>query len=100
MNNFILVGNIEREPEIKETNSGLKYCQLLIREKRTFKNSDGKYESDLYNVTLWKNLAEGEYKEGSFVAVRGRLQANNYDKEGVTYYHPDLVAEKVQFIEC
>ena len=33
------------------------------------------------------------------IAVKGRLQANNYEpKEGQVYYNAEIVAEKVSFI--
>lgn len=101
MNQFIIIGRALNKPEINKTNSGNSVCQLLVEVQRSYKNGDGDYENDIFAVTLWKSVADqcAEYVEkGMMLGIKGRLQENNYTKDDETYYHPEMVAEKVSFL--
>ena len=103
MNQFILVGKVQEKPTMNETANGIKFSSFVINSKRDYKNSDGTYDSDLYKITLWKDLAENTkdlLKKGALVGVKGRINANNLEKEdGTTYYNSDLVGERVSVLE-
>ncbi len=96
MNGFYLVGRITGKPEKVETSSGLSLCRLRLSVNRT--NRDQAEEAEIYEIVLFRGLAEMKYEEGSNVAVSGRLQANNFDKEGTIYYHANLIGNSVTVI--
>lgn len=100
MNQFTIVGRVAEKPVIKESASGNRFCQLLIEEVRPYKNANGESDSDVYAITLWKGLTEANFKKGEVVGVKGRLQSNNYEKDGNVYYRVDFIAEKVTFIDA
>ncbi len=100
MNQIILVGRVIAKPSIRETSSGNKVGHLLLEVTRPYKNAEGDYENEVFDVTLWKSLAEEAEKrieENMSVGIKGRLAANNYLKENEVYYRSDVVAEKITF---
>ena len=100
LNFMVLVGKVKEIPEIRLTAAGTKIATLEV--DRGFRNSNGEYDQDVFNVVLWRGVAEtcaDLLRPGSVVAVKGRLQAHNYEpKEGQIYYNAEIVAEKVSFI--
>ena len=102
LNNAVIVGRIVQDPELKETERGGKLANIVLAVPRSFKNSNGEYETDFINCTLWRGIAEStvEYcKKGDLVGVKGRIQTNNYeDTSGHKKYTTEVVAEKVTFL--
>ena len=102
VNSTVLVGKVKEVPQIRTTSAGAKMATMLLEVNRSFRNSNGEFDRDLFSVVLWRGVAETcseLLKPGSLVAVRGRLQAHNYEpKEGQMYYNAEVVAEKVTFL--
>lgn len=102
MNKVYLIGNLTRDPELAETNSGIAVCRFAIAVNRTYSSSDGTRETDFFNITVWRAQAEncGRYlKKGSKVAIVGSLQNRSYeDKEGIKRNVTDIVASEVEFL--
>ena len=85
LNQVVLVGRLTRDPEVIETDNEKKVSNLSLAISRPFKNMDGEYETDFVEVTLWNAIAENtaEYcKKGDVVGIRGRIQVDNYEKDG------------------
>lgn len=102
MNKVILIGNLTRDPELAETNSGIAVCRFSIAVNRSYSSSDGNRETDFFNITVWRAQAEncGRYlKKGSKVAIVGSLQNRSYeDRDGVKRNVTDIVASEVEFL--
>lgn len=102
MNKVYLIGNLTRDPELSETNSGIAVCRFAIAVNRSYNNADGERITDFFNITVWRTQAEncGKYlKKGSKVAVVGSLQNRTYDdKEGIKRQVTDIVANEVEFL--
>ena len=100
MNQVALVGRLASDPEVKTVNNRSRtYFPLAVQ--RSFKNQDGEYEADFISVVLWNGIAENacEYcSKGDLVGVRGRLQTNNYEKDGNMVYVTEVIAEKISFL--
>jgi len=102
LNQYIVVGRIKELPLIRETSGGNKVSTLLLEVDRNFKNSEGFYETDLFQITLWKGIAETTVhlaEVGCLVAIKGRIQSSQYEnKEGLQFYNYEIIAEKVSFL--
>lgn len=101
LNQLIIVGRLVRNPEIKklENNKSVMYITLAV--PRSFKNSDGVYETDFIDCILWDVVAKTaeEYcKKGDIVGVRGRIQTRNYEKDNEKKYVTEIIAEKLTFL--
>lgn len=102
MNKVFLIGNLTRDPELSETNSGVSVCRFAIAVNRRFSSGDGERQTDFFNVTAWRNLAEtvARYtKKGNKVAVVGSIQIRNYeDNNGQRRTFVDVIADDVEFL--
>lgn len=102
LNNVVLIGNLTRDPELRYTPSGLPVCTLRLAVNRNFTNSQGKIETDYFNVVVWRNQAEkcAEYlNKGRQVAVTGRLQSSSWEAaDGQKRTTIEVVADRVVFL--
>lgn len=102
MNNFMCVGRIVADPELKELENGKKVSTVTVAVPRSYKNSDGEYETDFFDCTLWNDLANStcEYcQKGDTIGIRGRLETRVYeDSEGNKKKKLEVVADRVTFL--
>lgn len=73
LNQTVIVGRIARDPELRETENGKKVTNVTLAVPRSFKNSNGEYETDFINCVLWKGIAEStvEYcHKGDLVGIK------------------------------
>lgn len=101
MNKVFLIGNLTRDPEQSETQSGVTLCRFAIAVNRNY-GGDGERKTDFFNVVAWRGLAEtvARYaKKGNKVAVSGSIELRNYeDSQGVKRTGVDIVAQDVEFL--
>ena len=102
MNKVFLIGNLTRDPELSETNSGVSLCRFSIAVNRNYGSADGERKTDFFNIVAWRGLAEtvSRYaKKGNKVAVSGSIELRNYeDSQGVKRTGVDIVAQDVEFL--
>lgn len=102
MNKVFLIGNLTRDPELSETNSGISVCRFGLAVNRQYSSSDGERETDFFNITAWRGTAENiaRYcKKGNKVAVFGNIQMRSYeDRDGNKRTAVDIVAQDVEFL--
>ncbi len=103
MNRVILIGRLTRDPELRNTASGMAVCQITVAVNRRTSQSGAGPEADFISVNVWDKQAENvaKYlKKGSQVAVEGRIQTRNYENnEGRRVYVTEVVASNVQFLD-
>ena len=95
VNKIILVGNVGRDPEIRETQNGNRVANLSLATNRRGATSNGEAEerTDWHRLTLWNRLAQfaDEYvNKGDRVYVEGRLEYDSYERDGVTIPTADV----------
>lgn len=101
MNRVILLGRLTRDPEQRQTQSGVEVSTFTLAVNRQFKNKNGDYEADFIRCVAFNRTAQliGQYlRKGSQCAVEGRIQTRNYEKDGQRYYVTEVVVDRVQFI--
>lgn len=103
INRVVLVGRLTRDPEMRQTQSGIAVTRFTLACDRPFTGQDGKREADFIDCTVWRKQAENvaQYlKKGSLAGVEGRLQISSYDdKDGQKRYRAEVVADSVRFLE-
>jgi single-strand DNA-binding protein len=101
LNKAQLIGNITRDPEIRQTPNGQMVGTIGIATNRTWKDTQGNKQdaTEFHNVVVWGRLAEicGQYlKKGTKVYFEGRLQTRSWDDEsGKKNYRTEIVAENM-----
>ncbi len=102
MNKVILIGNLTRDPELSQTNSGISVCRISIAVSRRYASPDGSRETDFFNVTAWRAIAENcaKYlKKGSKIAVVGSIQNRSYEaQDGSKRFTTDIMADEIEFL--
>lgn len=103
-NKVTLVGNLTRDPELKQVGSA-PMCRLGLATNRQFKNKQtGTIVQDVcfVDVTIWGNRAETchkHLKKGRSVLVEGHLKFDEWkDQAGQSRSKHSIVAENVVFI--
>lgn len=103
MNKVFLIGRLTRDPELRYTSSNIAVARFSIAVNRTFANQSGEREADFINIVVWRKQAENVknyLKQGSQVAIDGRIQTGSYDGEdGKKRYTTEVVADNVQFLD-
>jgi len=99
-----MVGRIVKTPELKQANEGKKVSNVTIAVPRSYKNSEGIYETDFIDCTLWDSIASStsEYcKKGDLIGIKGRLQTREFENpEGKKVHRLEVIADKVTFLSC
>lgn len=103
MNKVMLIGNLTKDPEMRQTTNGTNVCTLTLAVNRRFKDkTTGEAVADFFNVIVWRQLAEvcGRYlAKGRKVCVVGELQNRSYDaKDGSKRYVTEIIADDVEFL--
>lgn len=102
MNKVLLIGNLTKDPELSQTNSGKSVCRFTLAVQRRFSGADGNREADFLNIVVWGNNAENCHKylkKGSKASVVGEIQTGSYEaQDGTKRYTTDIVASEVEFL--
>ncbi len=103
MNRDELTGRVTADPELKYTESNRAYTRFCLAVNRNFKNKDGEYDADFFNIVAWEKRAEvicNNLKKGNRLGVAGRLQTSKYEKQdGSMGYQTDVIIEDFDFLE-
>ena len=101
LNQIVLVGRLTRNIEVHKSDNGVKVATISLAIPRSFKNSDGTYDTDFIDCVAFDNIAENtcEYcSKGDIVGVKGRIQSRIIEKEEKKEYTVEIIAEKVTFL--
>lgn len=107
MNKIILIGNLTRDPELRNVAGGVSVCDFTIavndRRSRNQQNGGQQQETaQFFRVTAWRQLGENCAKylaKGRKVFVSGPLSARTYQaNDGTTRVSLEVTAEDVEFL--
>lgn len=107
LNHCEFAGRLTHDPELKATPSGqhVTSFSMAVNRKHAKKDENGQKVAvtDFFNVVAWESRADlvcQYFKKGSSIYVAGELQTRKYtDKDGVTRYVTELLAEDVRFVD-
>lgn len=102
-NQVILMGNLTRDPELRQTPSGQNVCAFSLALNRSFKGGDGEWKeaTDYIDIVAWGPLGErvAQYlTKGRPCLVNGRLQSSSWEKDGQKRSKVEVVAQDVTFL--
>ena len=101
LNQVVLVGRLAGDPELYQTETGKKVARMVLAVPRTYKNSEGEYDTDFISCKLWQAIAKNtvEYcKKGDLLGIKGKIETYNYETEEGKRYLTEVVADKVTFL--
>lgn len=104
-NQVILMGNLTRDPELRQTPNGTSVCSFSLALNRSYKGANGEWQetTDYIDVVAWGPLGErvAQYlSKGRPCLVNGRLQSRSWeDKEsGAKRSKVEVNAQDVTFL--
>ena len=99
-----LVGNLTRDPELRQTPSGSSVCQLGVAVNSSYKDASGQWveKPNYFDVVVLGPQGENcarYLSKGRQVAVDGRLDQRSWEaQDGTKRSKVEIVAETVMFI--
>lgn len=100
MNKIILIGNLTRDPEMRQTDSGIPVCNFTLAVNK--RSQSDHPEAEYFRVTAWRGLAEicGKYlAKGRKAAVTGTVSASAYiAQDGQPRAALGVTADDVEFL--
>ncbi|MBU1019138.1 MAG: single-stranded DNA-binding protein [Patescibacteria group bacterium] len=105
VNKVILIGNLTRDVELKETQGGQKIATFGIATNREWVTSDGeKHESvEFTECVAWSKLAEiceKFLKKGNLIYAEGYLKTRSWDlPDGTRKHRTEVVVEDMVMLE-
>jgi single-strand DNA-binding protein len=104
-NRVILVGNLTRDPELKQLASGQALCKLGLASNRQFKNKQTgtmTQEVCFVDIDVWGAQAEScnrFLEKGKQVLIEGRLKFDSWQEaDGTKRSKHSIVADRVTFL--
>lgn len=104
VNKVILIGNVTRDPSIKNTENNKKIALFTLATNRYYKTSEweNKSESEFHNCVAWGNLAErieSFLLKWKLIYVEGRLRTRVIEKdENNKIYKTEVVVSNLIFL--
>ena len=100
MHNHITIhGRLTKDPEMRQTQSGVPVCNFTVAVDRTYKSGEDK-QTDFFNCVAWRGLGEltgKNFHKGKEILVSGEMQSRKYEKDGVSHIAWELVASDMDF---
>lgn len=98
MNNVSLIGRLTKTPEVKHLNDK-KVCNFTLALSEGYGDSE---RTIFVNCQAWNKTAEfieKYFDKGVRIAINGRINVRNYEKDGSKVFITEIVAEKVYFAD-
>ncbi len=104
LNQVTLMGNLTRDPELRQTPSGQNVVSFSLALNRSYKDQSGEWQeaTDYVDIVAWGPLAErvSEYLfRGSRCLVQGRLQSRSWEQDGQKRSKVEVLASDVTFLD-
>lgn len=105
LNKVQLIGNLTRDPEVKQIPGGQTVATFGVATNLTWTDQSGNKQTktEFHNIVAWRKLAEicGQYlRKGGKVYVEGRLQTRDWEAEdGTKRYRTEIVADNMIMLD-
>ncbi len=105
VNKVILIGNLTRDPEMRQTPSGQYVTTFGIATNREWVNQKGERKSstEFHDLVAWARLAEicQKYlKKGKLIYVEGYLKTRSWDTpEGIRKFKTEIIIQDMIMLE-
>jgi single-strand DNA-binding protein len=104
VNKVILIGRLGKDPEVRNLENGAVVANFSIATSESYKDrttGEKKEVTEWHNIVLWRGLAEIAQKflhKGDMVYIEGKIRTRSWEKEGVTRYITEIVADNMNML--
>jgi len=101
INKVILVGNLGKDPEIRNLENNVKQARFTLATTENYRDREGNMteHTEWHTVVLWRGLAgvaEQYLRKGNTVYIEGRLRTRQWqDKDGNTRYTTEILGDNM-----
>lgn len=104
LNQVTLMGNLTRDPELRQTPNGQNVTSFSLALNRSYKDASGEWQevTDYIDIVCWGPLAErvAQYlSKGRRCLVQGRLQSRSWEQDGQKRNKVEVLANDVTFLD-
>lgn len=105
INKVIIVGNLTRDPEMRQTPSGQPVTTFGVATNRSWVTKDGREQTtaEFHEVVAWARLAElcNQYlRKGKLVYIEGYLKTRSWDlPDGTKRFKTEIIVEDMIMLE-
>lgn len=105
INKVILIGNLTRDPEMRQTPNGQNVTTFGVATNREWvtKGSERKSSAEFHECVAWAHLAEicSQYlKKSALIYIEGYLKTRSWDTpEGVKKFKTEIVVQDMIMLE-
>ena len=104
LNQVTLMGNLTRDPELRQTPNGQNVTSFSLALNRSYKDSSGEWQeaTDYIDIVCWGPLAErvAQYlSKGRRCLVQGRVQSRSWEQDGQKRNKVEVLANDVTFLD-
>lgn len=104
LNQVFLMGNLTRDPDLRQIPSGQSVCSFSLALNRSYKDQSGDWQeaTDYVDIVAWAQLGErvAQYlTKGRRCLVQGRLQSRSWEQDGQKRSKLEVIASDVTFLD-
>jgi single-strand DNA-binding protein len=104
LNQVTLMGNLTRDPELRQTPNGQSVTSFSLALNRSYKDASGEWQeaTDYVDIVAWGPLGErvSQYlSRGRRCLVQGRLQSRSWEQDGQKRNKVEVLANDVTFLD-
>lgn len=105
LNKVLLIGNVGKEPEVRNLQGGSTVATFTLATTERFKdrNEEWQENTEWHNIVCWGRLADlaGNYiHKGSQLYVEGKITYRNWDdRDGDKHSVTEIKAEAIQLLD-
>lgn len=105
VNKVIIVGNLTRDPELKQTQNNQSICTFGVATNREWRDQGGEHHNvaEFHEVAAWARRAEICHqilKKGNLVYVEGYLKTRSWEGEdGKKRFRTEIVVDDIIKLE-
>ena len=99
MNKVMLIGNVGRDPEVRDFEGGVRRASFTLATTEQFRDRE---QTEWHNIILWRQLAETVEKyvhKGDKLYIEGKLHTRSYDdRNGMKRYVTEIWADSMEML--
>ena len=104
LNKWLGIGNVGKDPEIRETPGGMLIANLTLATSDRKKDAEGNWQdqTEWHSLTAFKRTAEiiRDYvHKGSKLYIEGKLQTQSWEKDGVKHYKTVILVNDLGLLD-
>ena len=104
LNQVTLMGNLTRDPELRQTANGSSVCGFSLALNRSYRDASGEWQeaTDYIDIVAWGPLGErvSQYlSKGRRCLVQGRIQSRSWEQDGQKRSKVEVLASDVTFLD-